>query len=69
MVLSHIDTEDRFVNGLVDLEKYTTIFNGKFKIVDVKLDDVTVGRNLLHSDVIRRSNNWVAIYTFGLRKN
>ena len=73
MLLSNIDTEDRLVNGLVGQVKYFKIVNGEVKVIYVKSDDATAGRNLMHSDAIVRSNSWAPIHkievTFGLRKN
>ena len=55
MLLSNIDIEDRLVNGLVGQVKHFTIVNGE--VIYVKFDDVTAGRNLMHSDAIGRSNS------------
>ena len=62
MLLSNIDIEDRLVNGLVGQVKYFKIVNGEVKVIYVKSDDATAGRNLMHSDAIVRSNSW-AQYT------
>ena len=73
MLLSNIDVEDRLVNDLVGQVKYFQIFNGKVKVIYVKFDDATTGRNLMHSNVIRRINSSVPMqkidFMFGLRKN
>ena len=49
------------------------IVKGEVKIIYVKFDDATLGRNLIHSDVIRRSNSCVPVHKvevrFGLRRN
>ena len=57
MHLSNIDIEDRLVNGLVGQVKHFKIVNGEVKIIYVKFDDATAGRNLMHSDAIGRSNS------------
>ena len=73
MLLSKIDVEDRLVNDLVSQVKNFQIFNGKVKVIYVKFDDATTGRNLMHSNVIRRINSSVPMqkidFMFGLRKN
>ena len=56
MFLSKIDVEDRLVNDLVSQVKNFQIFNGNVKVIYVKFDDATTGRNLMHSNVIRRLN-------------
>ena len=57
MIPSNIDIEDRLVNDLVGQVKDFQIFNGKVKVTYVKLGDATTGRNLMHSNVIRRINS------------